>query len=159
MAQSPARDGTDAADRIEKPVPPPMQSVIKGGWTYRVENPIETSVSALRELAEAIRELAQQIRTDSWAFVRYGPKMLSSSETHARQQQILALAAEVEKLAAEVPHHSLPFARVTEILQRLHKLGFFPNGLLLKNVTRAFVSAEKFRRLEQNASDVGEEHG
>jgi hypothetical protein len=39
-----------------------MQLVIKGGWTYRVANPTETSVLALKELAEAIRALARDVR-------------------------------------------------------------------------------------------------
>jgi hypothetical protein len=152
MAQSPAEDGTNADGQIEKPVAPPMQSVIKGGWTYRVENPIERCVSALKELA-------QQIRTDSWAFVRHGPKMLSPPESHARQQEIVALASEIETLAAEVPQRTLAFSRVTEILPKLHKLGFFPNGLLVENVARAFVSAEKFRGSDQTAFEEGENHG
>jgi phosphoglycolate phosphatase-like HAD superfamily hydrolase len=144
VAQSPSKDGTKADLAPKKPVPPPMQSVLKGGWTYRIENPIETCVSALKELA-------QQVRADSWAFVRYGPKMLSPAETQARQQEIAALAAEIEKLAAEMPKQSVPFPRVTEILSKLHKLGFFPNGLLIENVARAFVSAERFRRPGETA--------
>lgn len=55
---------------LRSPFPPPMQSVIKGGWTYRVEDPIETSVSALKELA-------QQIRTASRFFAQYGRKRFS----------------------------------------------------------------------------------
>jgi hypothetical protein len=129
-----------------------MQSVIKGGWTYRVEDPIETCVSALKELA-------QEIRAHSWAFVRYGPKMFSPAETNARKKEIEALAVAIEQLAAEIPQRDVPFPRVTQILSKLHGLGFLPNGLLVENVARAFVSAEKFRRLEQNASDEGEDHG
>lgn len=152
MARSPIKEGTDAAGRIEKPVPPPMQSVIKGGWTYRIEDPIETSVSALKELA-------QKIRADSWAFVRNGPEMLSPSEINSRRKEIEALAGEIEHLAAEIPRRNVPFPRVTKIISKLHSLGFFPNGLLVENVTRAFVSAEKFRRSGQSVFDQGQGHG
>lgn len=152
MAQSPARERDNSNSPPEKPVPPPMQSVIKGGWTYRVEDPIEQCVSSLRELA-------QEIRAHSWAFVRYGPKMLSPSETDARQQEIVVLAAEIEKLAAELPKEPVAFPRVTETLSKLRKLGFFPNELLIENIGRAFVSAEKYRRSGQVAPDEGENHG
>jgi len=126
VARSPF-DGTDPPAPIEKPLGPPMQSVIKGGWTYRVENPIETSVSALKELAQEIRatlkELAQEVRAHSWAFVRNGPKMFSPSETNARRKEIEALAIEIEQLAAEIPQRNVPFPRVTQILSKLHSLG------------------------------------
>jgi len=158
MAQSPSNNRTKGNSPPRKPIPPPMQSVIKGAWTYRVENPIETYVSALKELAE-------QIRTDSWAFVRYGPRMLSPFETHARQHEILALAAAVERLASEVkkrdaeaPQRVLPFPRVTEILKKLHTLGFFPNELLVANVARAAVSAEKFRGSDSIEPKEGASH-
>lgn len=155
MAQSSAKEGNDRGLSSQKPVPPPMQSVIKGGWTYRVEDPIESCISALKELS-------QQIRTDFRFFVQHGPKGFSPSQTHARAQEIAALATEFEKLAAEVeklavePQHPLPFQRVSEILHKLHKLGFYPNNLLFENAVRAFVSAEKFRRIDQLALREGE---
>ena len=151
MAQSPVNNRDKANLLPEKPVPPPMESVIKGGWTYRVENPIERYASALKELAE-------EIKAHSSAFVRHGPQVLSSAETHSRQEQILAVASEIEKLATGVPKCTTSLPRVTTLLPRLHRLGFFPDGLLVENVARAFVSAEKFRGSEPSASEEGEDH-
>lgn len=152
MAESRSTHGTNPGSSPEKPIPPPMQSVIKGGWTYRIEDPIETAVSALKELAA-------QIRTDSWAFVRYGPRMLSPGETRARQREIIAVADDVEKLAVEIPQHNTPFSSVTQILHKLHTFGFFPNALLIENVARSLVSAERFRRSGDSALNEGERHG
>lgn len=129
-----------------------MQSVIKGGWTYRVENPVERYVSALRELAG-------EIRTHSWAFARHGPGTLSPEEANDRQREILAVAAEVEQLAAAAAKPATVLPRVTVSLEKLHKLGFFPDSLLVENAARAFVSAEKFRDSEQIASSQGEADG
>lgn len=151
MAQSPVNNREKVNLVPEKPVPPPMESVIKGGWTYRVENPIERYASALNELAE-------EIKAHSWAFVRHGPQALSSAETHSRQQQILAVASEIEKLAAAVPKSTTSIPRVTKLLSRLRQLGSFPDGLLVENVARAFVSAEKFRGSEPSASEEGEDN-
>jgi translation initiation factor 2B subunit (eIF-2B alpha/beta/delta family) len=120
----------------EKPTPPPMQSVIKGGWTYRVESPREQCVSALRELAE-------HIRTNSAFFVQNGPKILTPSETATQQQRIEALAEELDKLAVTVPQRSpsVTYQQLDEILRKLRDLGFYPNDLLVSNLARAFVKA------------------
>jgi hypothetical protein len=124
----------------EKPIPPPMQSVIKGGWTYRIENPTETVVSALKKLAE-------EVKSHSWAFVRHGPQMLLPPETAAREDQIVGLADEIEKLADRVPQGNVAYPNVEAILSRLHKLGLFPDGLIVSNVARAIHALEK-QRLE-----------
>jgi hypothetical protein len=121
-----------------------MQSVIKGGWTYRVENPVERTVSALKELA-------QQIRTDSWAFVREGPKMLHPSEANARQQGIIMLAGEIDKLAVQLLEGKISYSEVDAILLRLRDLGFFPDGLLVSNVARSIHALEQ-RRPETDAA-------
>ena len=154
MAQSPARKQDNSNSPPEKPVPPPMQSVIKGGWTYRVENPTETSVSALKELADAIRALAQEIRSHSWAFVRYGPRMLPRSETAAREQQIVALAGEIDKLAERLPQSNVTYADVEAILSRLREMGSFPDSLLVNNVARAIYALEKRRTEAQKSAET-----
>ena len=151
MRQSPSNNGIKAALPPQKPVPPPMQSVIKGGWTYRIENPAETAISALKELAEAIRALAQEIRSHSWAFVRHGPRMLSPSETAHREQQIAALADEIEKLADRVPRSNVTCEDVNAILSQLREVGFFPDNLLVSNVARAIYALQQ-RRTE---TDLG----
>ena len=143
---------------LRSPFPPRCNRSSKGDGPIEFEDPIETSVSALKELA-------QQIRTASRFFAQYGRKRFSPPEARTREQEIVALAAEFEKLAAEMeqlaaaPQQPLPFHRVTEIVQKLHKLGFYPNNLLFENVVRAFVSAEKFRRSEQSAFNGEEDHG
>lgn len=133
MAQSPPNNGAEDSTSREKPVPPPMQSVIKGGWTYRIENPIETVVSALKELAE-------EIRSHSWAFGREGPRMLSPSETTVREEQIATLASEIDKLAKRVPQGKVTYRDVEGILGRLRELGFFPDQPLVRNVERAIYA-------------------
>ncbi len=153
MAQSLSNNGTKDDPSPEKPVPPPMQSVIKGGWTYRIENPAETAISALKELAEAIRALAQEIRSHAWAFVRHGPQMLSSSETALREQQIVALAGDIDKLAERVPQSRVTYGDVEAILSRLRGAGFFADSLLVSNVARAIYALEQ-RRTEP---DLGAE--
>ena len=146
MAQSPSNNGAEDNASLEKPVPPPMQSVIKGGWTYRVENPTETVVSALRELAE-------EIRSHSWAFVRDGPRMLSPLETTDREQRIVALAGEIDKLAKSVPQSRVTYADIEAVLSRLREVGFFPDNLLVGNVARAIHALEQRRA----ATDIGAE--
>lgn len=143
MAQSPSNNGTKASPPPKKPVPPPMQSVIKGGWTYRIENPAETSISALKDLGEAIRTLAQEIRSHSWAFVRHGPRMLSPSEKAAREHEIVTLAGEIDKLAERVPQSKVAYADVEAVLSRLREAGFFPDSLLVSNVARAIYAMEQ----------------
>jgi hypothetical protein len=130
-----------------------MQSVIKGGWTYRIENPTETSISALKELAEAIRALAQEIRTHSWTFVQHGPQMLSPSETSAREKKIVTLAGEIDKLTESVPQGNVTYTEVEAVLSRLREAGFFPDGLLVSNVARAIYALEQKR----TALDIGGE--
>lgn len=134
-----------AASAPEKPTPPPMQSVIKGAWTYRVESPIEQCVSALKELAS-------DIRANSAFFVRNGPKILTPSETATRQQRIEELAAEFEKLTDRVRQHSVTYEQVDAILKNLHNFGFYPNALLVSNLARAFVNADLLRTPESGAS-------
>lgn len=153
MARSPSNDPSSIDTVSEKPVPPPMQSVIKGGWTYRIENPTETSVSALRELAEAIRVLAEEIREHSWAFVRFGPRMLSRPETATREREIIALAGEVDKLAEKVPRADVTYADVEAILSRLRVAGFFPNSLLVNNVARAIYALRQKRSETATGTD------
>lgn len=150
---APSNNGTKDDPSPKKPVPPPMQSVIKGGWTYRIENPAETAISALKDLAEAIRALAQEIRGHSWAFVRHGPQMLSPSETALREQQIVALAGDIDKLAERVPQSKVTYRDVEAILSRLREVGFFADSLLVSNVARAIYALEQ-RRTE---TDLGAE--
>jgi hypothetical protein len=151
VAQSSANNGAKDDSSLKKPIPPPMQSVIKGGWTYRIENPAETAISALKELAEAIRALAQEIRSHSRAFVRHGPRMLSPSETAHREQQIAALADEIEKLADRVPQSNVTYEDVNAILAQLREVGFLPDNLLVSNVARAIYALQQ-RRAE---TDLG----
>lgn len=146
MAQSPSSNGTKDDASPVKPVPPPMQSVIKGGWTYRIENPTETSVSALRELA-------QEIKGHSWSFVRDGPRMLSPSETAAREQQIVALARKLDELADKVPQIRVAYADVEAVLSQLREVGFFPDNLLVSNVARALHALNQRRA----GGDIGAE--
>jgi hypothetical protein len=122
-----------------------MQLVIKGGWTYRVANPTETSVLALKELAEAIRALARDVRDRSKFFVVDGPKMLSPLEARAREQEIVSLATEIDTLAARLPRTNVSYEDVEVILSRLRELGSFPDGLLVNNVARAVHVVEQIR--------------
>lgn len=154
MAQPPSNNGNKAALPPQKPVPPPMQSVIKGGWTYRIENPTETSISALKELAEAVGALTQEIRTHSWAFVRHGPQILSPSETTAREQKIVALAGEIDKLAENVPHGNVTYADVEAVLSRLREGGFSPDSLLVSNVARAIYALEQRRTAPEISAEA-----
>ncbi len=133
MAESPSNNDDKDNSPLEKPVPPPMQSVIKGGWTYRIENPTETVISALKELA-------QEVRRNSWAFVRQGPAMLSPSVTALRDQKIKELAKEIDRLGDKVPHRKVTYGEVKRVLDRLHELGFFPDQLLISNVARAIYA-------------------
>jgi len=148
MVQSPSSNGTKDDPSPKKPVPPPMQSVIKGGWTYRIENPAETAISALKELA-------QEIRRHSWAFVRHGPRMLSPSETALREQQIVVLAGEIDKLAEGVPQSKVTYRDVEAILSRLREVGLFADSLLVSNVARAIYALQE-RRTE---TDLGAQPG
>jgi hypothetical protein len=153
MTQSPSNNGIKAALPPQKPIPPPMQSVIKGGWTYRIENPTETSISVLKELAETIRALAREIRTHSWAFVRHGPQMPSPSETRAREQKIVTMAGEIDKLAESVPQGTVTYTDVEAVLSQLKEAGFVPDGLLVSNVARAIYALAQKR----TAPDIGAE--
>ena len=119
---------------LEKPTPPPTQAIIKGGWTYRVERPLEQCVSA-------VNELAQNIRTNSRFFVTSGPKMLTPEERDIRQHKIEELAEGMDKLATQVPQGTVSYRAVEELLQKLRELGFFPDNLLVSNLARAFVRA------------------
>ena len=112
--------GTKSAPFPEKPVPPPTQRIIKGEWTYRAENPKEQSESALKALkerAQALKELSQEIKSHSEFFVRSGPRMLTPSETNARQQQIEELATKIEKLADSGPRQDVTYRDVEKILR------------------------------------------
>jgi len=144
MAQS-SKDGTTPKVVPGKPVPPPMQSVRKGGWTYRIENPTETSVSALKELADAIRALARGVRERSKFFVVDGPKMLPPTEARAREQEIISLAREIDTLSARLPNTNVTYKDVEEILSRLKKIGSFPDWLLVSNVARAISALQRTR--------------
>jgi hypothetical protein len=146
VAQSSTKGGNDADGLPQKPVPPAMQSVIKGGWTYRVENPTETSVSALKELA-------QEIKNHSWAFVRSGQRMLSPPETAAREQRIVALAGKMEELAEKVPQNTVTYVDVDAVLSQLREVGFFPDNLLVNNVARAIHALAQKR----GETDIGTE--
>jgi len=119
---------------LEKPTPPPTQAIIKGGWTYRVERPLEQCVSALNELA-------QYIRNNSRFFVTSGPKMLTPEEANIRKQKIEELAEEIHKLATHVPQRTVNYRAVEGLLKKLTELGFFPDNLLVSNLARAFVRA------------------
>jgi histone H3/H4 len=146
VAQSSSKGGTRSAPFAEKPVPPPTQRIIKGGWTYRGENPKEQSESALKALkerAQALKELSQEIKRHSELFVRDGPRMLTPSETNARRQQIEELATKIEKLADSGPRQNVTYRDVEKILEELRELGFFPDSLLVANAARALISANK----------------
>jgi hypothetical protein len=69
--------------------------------------------------------------------------MLTSAETAARQQQIEAIAAKIDKIAAAVPQDKVTYGDVEAALSELHQLGFFPDNLLVSNTARAFAQANK----------------
>lgn len=130
------RSGPDAPP--QKPVPPPMQLVVKGGWTYRIADQIETGIAALKELA-------QEVRDRSWVFVQDGPRMLSPSEADERKREIVSVADEIDRLAVRVPEGRLSWPDVEQALSKLRKLGHFPDGLLVSNVARAIYNVEQTR--------------
>jgi hypothetical protein len=139
VAQSPSNDRTRSDPLPEKPVPPPTQSVIKGGWTYRIEDPVERSVSALKDLARDVRERSK-------FFVVDGPKLLPPVQARAREQEIVSLAKEIDTLAARQQRQTnVTYEDVEAILLRLRKLGSFPDGLLVNNVARALHVVEQMR--------------
>jgi hypothetical protein len=119
---------------LEKPTPPPTQGIIKGGWTYRIENPIEQSRSALKDLAKYVKQNAE-------LFVRDGPKMPSPQEAAKRKQKIEELGNQLEELAAAIPQGMVKYETVDAVLARLRALGFFPDNLLVSNLARAFMRA------------------
>ena len=109
-----------------------MQTIVKGGWTYRVGSRNEQRVSALKDLA-------QYIRNNATFFVRSGPKMLTPSESHTRQQRINELAVEIDKLASTVPQGTVTYNDLEKILLQLQELGLYPDNALVSNAARAFV--------------------
>ena len=67
----------------------------------------------------------------------------SPAETATRQQQIEAIAAKIDKIADAVPQDKATYRDVEVALSELHKLGFFPDNLLVSNAARAFAQANK----------------
>ena len=81
--------------------------------------------------------------------------MLSPSETKAREQRIVVLADEIDKLGKSVPQSRVTYADIEAVLSRLREVGFFPENLLVSNVARAIHALEQRR----SATDIGAEPG
>jgi hypothetical protein len=135
VTQSSSKEGTNPAS-ARKPVGPPMQTIIKGGWTYRVETDIERSASALRDLAQYVKNTSAIS-----ASVANGPKLRDPEDKAYRKNQIESLATELEKLADAVPLGSVTYNDVEAVLSKLQKFDAQPDNLLVSNVARAFVWA------------------
>ena len=136
MGQSASKAGSGPVEDAPgtRPAAPPTQSVAKGAWTFRVESPIEQSVSALLQLADYVEATSDFSVTD-------GPRMLNQTEKAEQKQQIIITANELKKLANAIPEGTVKYADVEVLLRNLQKLGASATNALVSNVARAFVKA------------------
>ncbi|MGB8601627.1 MAG: hypothetical protein WCD42_05450, partial [Rhizomicrobium sp.] len=85
---------------------------------------------------DVLRVIADYVRAYSDMSVTTGSAMLRPEEAEARQNEIDALASEIESLA-DMPPRDLRLAGFNAILEKLHKCGFSPDAHLIS--TLAFV--------------------
>ena len=60
-----------------------------------------------------------------------GPRIHSPSEVEQRQRQFETLAAELDQLAATVPHSDVSCSKIEDVLSNIRKLGLYPKDSLV----------------------------
>jgi len=100
---------------------------------------VDGSDSAAPTLVNMLLALARFVKANSDKYVRSGPRMHSPSEVEQRQRQFEALAAELDQLAATVPHGTVTRPQIEEVLSNLRKLGVHPKDSLVSGIAQTFA--------------------
>jgi hypothetical protein len=85
----------------------------------------------------ALSALANYVRTYAHLFVQDGPSRLGASDRTRRENDIKALADEIDKLAQQAGNGSVQYQQFEEVLGALHTAGFFPQSKLVSDVAFA----------------------
>jgi DNA-binding XRE family transcriptional regulator len=119
----------------------------------RVVEGIDTGAPTLSNL---LRRIAEDVKSTSTTFV-WAEKGPNPAERKERQQQIEALATQLQTLAATVLDDEAGRRKVEEVFLKLRGLGKRPRDSLVNGVAHAFVAAEQMTlrdfRLSQGQGD------
>src|ERR1700731_1863537 len=118
---------------VQKPIPPPMQRITKGGWTYKVEQPY------YEQFADALRRLAQAVGKNAMFFVQDGPRSLPPEGVNDRIMKIKDIATRLNDVANHVDEIRISYDRYEDLLRDLRQLGNFPDQELVSDVARTLV--------------------
>jgi transcriptional regulator with XRE-family HTH domain len=89
--------------------------------------------------AAAVRAIAEYVERNSAMSVTSGARMLNATQATEKHQRIDGLAQEIRSLATTAEQGLAGYHQFDVILGKLHKLGFFPETVLVSEVARAFL--------------------
>jgi transcriptional regulator with XRE-family HTH domain len=91
-----------------------------------------------------IAKIATYVAENSTAFARV-PRPLPPAETKERTQHIIEIGKELERLSDESENREVKYSEFEALLERLHKLAFYPTNRQVGDVSQAIMGEEVAR--------------
>jgi hypothetical protein len=88
-----------------------------------------------------IAKIVTYVRENPTAFAR-GPKQLSAADVEKRTRSICALSDELDRFADRSENSAVKYAEFEVLIERLHKLGFYPTNRQVSDVSHAIMGQE-----------------
>jgi|SRR5215470_2639087 len=92
-------------------------------------------------------KVAAYVAVNPTAFAR-GPRSLTPAEVEDRVRSITAVGLEISRLSAESEKRAVSYAEFEALLDRLHKLGFYPTNRQVGDVAHAITGEEVARAVQ-----------
>jgi transposase len=94
-----------------------------------------------------LAKVALYVAENPTAFAR-GPRSLTPAQLEERARGITAIGVEIGRLSAESEERAVSYAEFEALLDRLHKLGFYPTNRQVSDVAHAIMGEEVARAVQ-----------